>query len=199
MNGAWKFRYHRSLREIGDRFLEQDADPAAWDDLIVPSCWQTNGYDQLHYTNVNYPIPYDPPFVPDDNPAGVYVRDFNLASAWTKRETYIVFEGVNACFYLWVNGHFAGYSQGSRVPAEFDLSPYVQAGRNRIAVLVLNGATALIWRIRMFGASPAFTAMCICCPGTKRMCATCSTNRCCRTIWLRASCVRKLKRPAASR
>lgn len=137
LNGAWKFRYHRSLREIGDRFFEKDADPAAWDDLIVPSCWQTNGYDQLHYTNVNYPIPYDPPFVPDDNPAGVYVRDFNLASAWTKRETYIVFEGVNACFYLWVNGHFAGYSQGSRVPAEFDLSPYVQAGRNRIAVLVL--------------------------------------------------------------
>ncbi|GJM83030.1 hypothetical protein HMSSN139_55260 [Paenibacillus sp. HMSSN-139] len=103
----------------------------------MPSCWQTNGYDQLHYTNVNYPIPYDPPFVPDDNPAGAYAREFNLPEAWTKKETHIVFEGVNACFYLWVNGRFVGYSQGSRIPAEFDLSPFVTAGRNRIAVLVL--------------------------------------------------------------
>lgn len=137
LNGMWKFRYHRSVREIGERFFEHEADARGWDDLIVPSCWQTNGYDQLHYTNVNYPIPYDPPFVPDDNPAGVYVRDFNLPAEWTEKETFIVFEGVNACFYLWVNGRFAGYSQGSRIPAEFDLSPYVRAGRNRIAVLVL--------------------------------------------------------------
>ncbi|MGG6314359.1 glycoside hydrolase family 2 TIM barrel-domain containing protein [Paenibacillus macerans] len=137
LNGMWKFRYHRSLREISDRFFEAETDASGWDNLIVPSCWQTNGYDQLHYTNVNYPIPYDPPFVPDDNPAGVYVRDFNLPEAWTEKETHIVFEGVNACFYLWVNGQFAGYSQGSRIPAEFDLSAYVQAGCNRIAVLVL--------------------------------------------------------------
>ncbi|GIP48409.1 beta-galactosidase [Paenibacillus sp. J53TS2] len=137
LNGMWKFRYHRSLREVEGSFFETETNVSAWDNLIVPSCWQTNGYDQLHYTNVNYPIPYDPPFVPDDNPAGTYVRDFNLPEAWTKKETHIVFEGVNACFYLWVNGRFVGYSQGSRIPAEFDLSPFVAAGRNRIAVLVL--------------------------------------------------------------
>lgn len=137
LSGMWKFRYHRSLREVDERFFETETNVSAWDDLIVPSCWQTNGYDQLHYTNVNYPIPYDPPFVPDDNPAGTYVREFNLPETWTKKETHIVFEGVNACFYLWVNGRFVGYSQGSRIPAEFDLSPFVTAGRNRIAVLVL--------------------------------------------------------------
>ncbi|MUG86037.1 DUF4981 domain-containing protein [Paenibacillus timonensis] len=137
LNGMWKFRYHRSLREVEGSFFETETNVSAWDNLIVPSCWQTNGYDQLHYTNVNYPIPYDPPFIPDDNPAGTYVRDFNLPEAWTKKETHIVFEGVNACFYLWVNGRFVGYSQGSRIPAEFDLSPFVAAGRNRIAVLVL--------------------------------------------------------------
>ncbi|WP_068784704.1 glycoside hydrolase family 2 TIM barrel-domain containing protein [Paenibacillus phocaensis] len=137
LNGMWKFRYHRSFREVDGRFFETETDVSAWDDLIVPSCWQTNGYDQLHYTNVNYPIPYDPPYVPDDNPAGAYAREFNLPETWTKRQTHLVFEGVNACFYLWVNGHFVGYSQGSRIPAEFDLTPFVTAGRNRLAVLVL--------------------------------------------------------------
>ncbi len=138
LNGAWKFRYHRSLDEVAELFYEEQSNEhASWDSLIVPSCWQTNGYDQLHYTNINYPIPYDPPFVPDENPAGAYVREFNLPSDWENKKTYVVFEGVNACFYLWVNGAFAGYSQGSRIPAEFDLTSYVKSGRNKIAVLVL--------------------------------------------------------------
>jgi beta-galactosidase len=138
LNGAWKFRYHSSVSEVKEAFYEGAYTAhEAWDSLIVPSCWQTNGYDQLHYTNVNYPIPYDPPYVPDDNPAGAYVREFNLSADWLEKRTHIVFEGVNACFYLWVNGTFVGYSQGSRIPAEFDLSPYVKAGRNRLAVLVL--------------------------------------------------------------
>ncbi|MHA6485459.1 glycoside hydrolase family 2 TIM barrel-domain containing protein [Paenibacillus sp. strain BS8-2] len=138
LNGSWKFQYHSSVHEVKDAFYENTYTAhESWNSLIVPSCWQTNGYDQLHYTNVNYPIPYDPPFVPDDNPAGAYVRDFNLSSDWQSKQTHIVFEGVNACFYLWVNGEFVGYSQGSRVPAEFDLSEYVKTGRNRLAVLVL--------------------------------------------------------------
>lgn len=140
LNGAWKFRYHRSVAEVTEPFYEAASSlHEAWDELIVPSCWQNNGYDQLHYTNINYPIPYDPPFVPDDNPAGAYVREFNVAADWAQegKRTYVVFEGVNACFYLWVNGAFVGYSQGSRIPAEFDLSPYLKAGRNKMAVLVL--------------------------------------------------------------
>ena len=140
LNGVWKFKYHRSLGDVPAAFYECGSTlHEAWNELIVPSCWQTNGYDQLHYTNINYPIPYDPPFVPDDNPAGAYVREFNLAADWNEggKRTHVVFEGVNACFYLWVNGSFVGYSQGSRMPAEFDLSSYVTAGRNRMAVLVL--------------------------------------------------------------
>lgn len=137
LNGMWKFGYVPAVRHIDPAFYEEGFDAREWDDLLVPSCWQTNGYDQLHYTNVNYPIPFDPPYVPDDNPAGMYVRDFRIAESWETKDKTIVFEGVNACFYLWVNGVFVGYSQGSRVPAEFDLSAYVRTGMNRIAVLVL--------------------------------------------------------------
>jgi len=137
LNGSWKFQYYRSVHEVNGAFYATDVDVNGMDDLIVPSCWQTNGYDQMHYTNVNYPIPCDPPFVPDQNPAGVYVRDFQLPTQWEQKETYVVFEGVNSCFYLWVNGAFVGYSQGSRIPAEFDLTEYVRPGQNRMTLLVL--------------------------------------------------------------
>lgn len=137
LNGNWKFKYHESVQQVEDGFYDADADVSGWDDLLVPSCWQVNGYDQLHYTNVNYPFPCDPPYVPNANPAGLYVREFNLSKDWEGKQKYIVFEGVNSCFYLWINGTWVGYSQGSRVPAEFDISPYVQAGRNKIAVMVL--------------------------------------------------------------
>jgi len=137
LNGSWKFRYCPSLKDVDERFYEEGFDAGGWDDLLVPSCWQTNGYDQLHYTNVNYPFPCDPPFVPDRNPAGLYVRDFPIRDTWEGRRKTVVFEGVNSCFYLWINGVFVGYSQGSRVPAEFDITDHVRVGANRMAVLVL--------------------------------------------------------------
>lgn len=137
LNGSWKFQYRDSVSQAKEPFYEEGYDASAWDDLIVPSCWQTNGYDQMHYTNVHYPFPADPPYVPDWNPAGLYIRDFNLSDGWEGKSKYVVFEGVNSCFYLWVNGAFVGYSQGSRIPAEFDLSSCLRAGKNRMAVLVL--------------------------------------------------------------
>ncbi|WP_248926902.1 glycoside hydrolase family 2 TIM barrel-domain containing protein [Paenibacillus hamazuiensis] len=137
LNGTWKFRYFASVKLAEEGFYEEQADVSGWDDLLVPSCWQTKGYDQLHYTNVNYPIPCDPPFVPDENPAGLYVKEFNVSKGWEAKDKYIVFEGVNSCFYLWVNGAFVGYSQGSRVPAEFNVSTHLKSGKNRIAVMVL--------------------------------------------------------------
>jgi beta-galactosidase len=137
LNGSWKFEYYESVKYVDDDFYKADANVGTWDDLIVPSCWQVKGYDQCHYTNVNYPFPCDPPHVPDENPAGVYVREFNISQKWDNKEKYIVFEGVNSCLYLWINGAFVGYSQGSRVPAEFNISPYVRAGKNRMAVMVL--------------------------------------------------------------
>ncbi|MFC5647884.1 glycoside hydrolase family 2 TIM barrel-domain containing protein [Paenibacillus solisilvae] len=137
LNGNWKFQYHRTVHDVVEPFYEEDADVSAWDELIVPSCWQVKGYDQLHYTNLNYPFPCDPPYVPEDNPAGLYVREFNVSKPMPGKERYIVFEGVNACFYFWVNGKFAGYSQGSRMPAEFEVSSLLREGKNRVAVMVL--------------------------------------------------------------
>ncbi|RKN79077.1 glycoside hydrolase family 2 TIM barrel-domain containing protein [Paenibacillus ginsengarvi] len=137
LNGSWKFEYHASLRTVDPAFAVETYEVNGWDDLIVPSCWQMNGYDQLHYTNVNYPIPYDPPYVPDANPAGLYVKEFRVGDDWADKMKYVVFEGVNSCIYLWINGSFVGYSQGSRVPAEFHISPYIRPGVNRMAVMVL--------------------------------------------------------------
>lgn len=137
LNGSWKFQYHTSVKLVEDAFYREDKDVSSWEDLIVPSCWQVNGYDQCHYTNANYPFPCDPPYVPNENPAGLYVRDFNITEQWNAKDKHVVFEGVNACFYLWVNGEFVGYSQGSRVPAEFDLTSVIRSGKNRMAVMVL--------------------------------------------------------------
>ncbi|WP_042163366.1 glycoside hydrolase family 2 TIM barrel-domain containing protein [Paenibacillus gorillae] len=137
LNGAWKFQYYSSVADVPAGFYGEHTNTKQWDDLIVPSCWQMQGYDQRHYTNLNYPFNVDPPFVPTNNPAGTYVREFNIAEDWEAKEKYIVFEGVNSCFYLWVNGEFVGYSQGSRVPAEFNISSQLRPGKNRLAVLVL--------------------------------------------------------------
>jgi len=137
LNGSWSFRYHRSIKLVEEGFYKPDADTSSWDVLTVPSCWQVNGYDQTHYTNANYPFPCDPPFVPNDNPAGLYIRDFDISEDWSEKEKHIVFEGVNSCFYLWINGSFIGYSQGSRMSAEFDITSFVKTGSNRIAVMVL--------------------------------------------------------------
>ncbi|BCG60948.1 glycoside hydrolase family 2 TIM barrel-domain containing protein [Paenibacillus sp. URB8-2] len=137
LNGSWKFQYYPSVKQVRDEFYREDTDVSGWEDLTVPSCWQVNGYDQCHYTNVNYPFPCDPPYVPNENPAGLYVREFKVSENWNGKDKYIVFEGVNSCLYLWVNGTFVGYSQGSRMPAEFNITPHVRNGKNRIAVMVL--------------------------------------------------------------
>lgn len=137
LNGGWKFKYYESVQLVEQGFEKPDYCTKDWDNLVVPSCWQVSGYDKCHYTNVNYPIPCDPPYVPDINPAGAYVKEFDVPDFWQERETFIVFEGVNSCLNLWVNGNFAGFSKGSRMPAEFNISSYLKKGKNRIAVLVL--------------------------------------------------------------
>ncbi|MBC7765685.1 MAG: glycoside hydrolase family 2, partial [Hyphomonadaceae bacterium] len=135
LNGAWGFKYFESVAQVNESFIKSSVDEL--EKITVPANWQTQGYDKMHYTNVNYPIPCDPPFVPNDNPAGLYIREFNLPANWSDKNKHIIFEGVNACFYLWINDSFVGYSQGSRLPSEFDLTDKLQSGKNRIAVLVL--------------------------------------------------------------
>ena len=133
LNGEWKFKYYKSVYDLtGTPWNEEPADYAT---ITVPSCWQMKGYDQIQYSNVQYPIPFDPPYVPIENPCGVYQTSFELAD--TAMRTYINFEGVDSCFYLYVNGNFVGYSQVSHSHHEFDLTDYAVAGKNRLTVIVL--------------------------------------------------------------
>lgn len=104
--------------------------------LPVPSNWQMHGYGIPHYTNVNYPYPVDPPFVPTANPVGLYRRTFEVPADWKERQTFLVFEGVNSAFYVYLNGKRVGFSKGAHLPAEFNLTEYLQEGENLLAVEV---------------------------------------------------------------
>ena len=135
LNGDWAFRLVANPDEVPERFWE---DIDSFDTLPVPSNWMMHGYDKPIYTNVKMPIPNNPPHVPQvDNPTGLYVHTFTLPDDWAERRTVIQFGGVESAFYLWVNGEKVGYSQGSRLPAEFDITDVVNLGENQIAVQVI--------------------------------------------------------------
>lgn len=136
LNGPWAFSYFSQPEAVPESWLQQDLPDA--NQLAVPSNWQLAGYDAPIYTNVQYPIPADPPFVPEQNPTGCYSRQFSVDADWLESgQTRIIFDGVNSAFYLWCNGQWIGYSQDSRLPAEFDLSGALRAGDNRLTVMVL--------------------------------------------------------------
>jgi len=134
--GFWNFKYYASVNDIEEEFYRADFDASAWDKLPVPSNWQMHGYDKPNYTNLAYPFTFDPPHVPNNNPAGLYIRDFYCEKKPGK-SLRLFFEGVDSCFYVWVNGKEVGYSQVSHMTSEFDITPYVVNGKNRIAVMVL--------------------------------------------------------------
>lgn len=136
LNGHWAFSGFSQPEAVPQSWLLQDLPDAM--SLPVPSNWQLHGFDRPVYTNVQYPIPVNPPVVPAENPTGCYSLTFTLPSAWKDNgQTRIIFDGVNAAFHLWCNGEWIGYSQDSRLPAEFDLSASLQSGHNRLAVMVL--------------------------------------------------------------
>lgn len=139
LNGTWSFRYFDSFLDVFPDGMEADIcfDEDDMDEIEVPSCWQNAGYDRHMYTNIRYPIPFDPPFVPDENPCGLYLRRFEVSAEDKKLRTYLNFEGVDSCFYLWVNEQFAGYSQVSHSTSEFDVTDLLIEGENTVAVLVL--------------------------------------------------------------
>ncbi len=132
LNGEWDFMYADCADKIPESFTEGVTD--GFDKIQVPSCWQMKGYDRHQYTNVRYPFPYNPPYVPYNNPAGAYVTRFRADSGYRK---YLNFEGVDSCFYVWLNGQFIGYSQVSHSTTEFDITDKVGGGDNILAVLVL--------------------------------------------------------------
>lgn len=131
LNGEWDFRYYESIIDMEDDFLDVPFEKK----IPVPSNWQLHGYDKPQYTNVCYPIPYDPPYVPDDIPVGVYRRGYEYSPDGMDR--LLVFEGADSCLYLYVNGEFVGYSQVSHSTSEFDVTPYLKEGENTIAAAVL--------------------------------------------------------------
>lgn len=136
LSGEWNFRYYESIYDV-EEFFGADYDVSAFDKLPVPGVWQNFGYDCHQYTNHRYPIPFDPPYVPQDNPCGAYVTEFDYTEVKEAPEVYLNFEGVDSCFYVWMNGAYVGYSQVSHSSSEFDVTKYVKEGRNRLAVLVL--------------------------------------------------------------
>lgn len=138
--GDWSFRWLPSFEDVDESFADESFDISGFDKITVPSCWQTytgRGYDAPLYSNERYAFPTDPPHVPEENPCGIYVRDFYLDEDFAKRSVYLNFEGVASCFYVHINGQFAGYSQVSHCTSEFDVTRLVRAGSNRIAVLVV--------------------------------------------------------------
>ena len=144
LSGQWLMRYLPSVHDLTEPFWEtgaQDATESARPEgfalVPVPSTWQHLGYDHHQYTNVRYPIPFDPPYVPQDNPCGAYIRDFEYTPDPAAPSTYLTFEGVDSCFYVWLNGTYVGYSQVSHASAEFDVTELLRPGANRLAVLVL--------------------------------------------------------------
>ncbi|MDP8170384.1 glycoside hydrolase family 2 TIM barrel-domain containing protein [Pasteurella skyensis] len=132
----WGFNYFESYQDLPENFPENIAEQPAQASIPVPSNWQNYGYDQHQYTNINYPFPFDPPYVPTQNPCGLYQREFDLNLKSDKR--YLInFEGVDSCFFLYINQKFVGYSQVSHATSEFDITDALQNGTNHIAVLVL--------------------------------------------------------------
>ena len=138
LNGEWKFKLSRNPNAAPKDFFRVNFNVSRWDKIPVPSNWQMHGYDKPIYTNVTYPFPADPPRVPSgDNPTGSYRREFEMPRSWKDRQVFLVFDGADSALTVWVNGKPVGYSEDSRLPAEFNITPYVRPGKNVLAAQVL--------------------------------------------------------------
>jgi beta-galactosidase len=148
LNGMWKFHWVRRPEDRPADFYEPNFDVSSWKEIRVPANWEMEGYGTPIYTNITYPFKRDYPRVtdtPDDHswtafeqrdPVGSYRREFTVPAGWSGRQTYLTFDGVNSAFYVWINGQKVGYSQDSRMVSEFNITKYLTAGNNEIAVEV---------------------------------------------------------------
>ena len=137
LNGEWKFQYYNSIYDVTESFYEKGYDVSGFDQVTVPGVWQMDGYDTHQYTNIRYPFPFDPPYVPQNIPCGAYVHNFEYHREKKASKAFLNFEGVDSCFYVWVNGAYAGYSQVPHATSEFDVTDLLNEGENTLAVLVL--------------------------------------------------------------
>lgn len=136
LNGKWDFFYAEHPTMIPKSFYQKGYDSSQWDKIQVPGVWQLQGYGRPHYSDLYYPFPVHPPHVPTKNPTGCYRRTFYIPTDWDGQNIHLRFEGVDSSFHVWVNGHEVGYSQGSRLTSEFDITPFISDGMNSIAVQV---------------------------------------------------------------
>ena len=129
LNGVWRFYYNNNSDTI-----DIESKTFKWGKITVPSVWQNTGYENPNYTNINYPYPVDPPYVPMENPVGIYEKDFNITDK--SKKSYIVFEGVASCAVVYINGKYVGFTQGSHLQAEFDITDFVNKGKNTLRTVV---------------------------------------------------------------
>jgi len=143
LNGVWKFKYYKNAYEVPQSIPFDSANSFEWDNVDVPSCWQTTGYDNAQYINACYPIPANPPYVPTHNPAGVYTREVNIPATFDKKDVFITFEGVASFFYVWVDGEYVGMSKGAHLQSRFDITRHIEnKSRVRVTVMVLKWSDA---------------------------------------------------------
>lgn len=141
LNGTWKFSFAENPEKRNKEFFQKAYDTSSWKDIKVPAHWQLQGYDYPQYTNKVYPWygkeNIKPPFAPTEyNPVGSYVTYFSVPDSWEDKPVYVNFQGVESAFYIWINGEFVGYSEDTFTPAEFDITPYLVKGENKLAVEV---------------------------------------------------------------
>ena len=137
LDGTWKFNWVKSPDQRPFWFFKDDYDTHDWKSIEVPSNWQMKGYDVPIYVNINYPYKMNPPFIEHDwNPVGSYKRSFKIPSGWKDKEVFLNFGAVSSAFYVWVNEKLVGYSEDSKVPAEFNITKYLKGGKNTLAVEV---------------------------------------------------------------
>ncbi len=137
LNGKWKFHWVRKPAERPEDFYKPDYDVGSWDEIQVPLNWQMAGYGIPYYLNSPYVFEKNPPYIAHDfNPVGSYRKEFEIPAGWEGRRVFIHFDGVESAFYLWINGKEVGYTQDSRTPAEFDITEFLQQGKNIIATEV---------------------------------------------------------------
>ena len=137
LNGDWKFNFSPNPKKRPKNFYKTNYDDTNWSDIKVPGHWELQGWSVPIYLDEEYPFPPNPPFVPHDyNAVGSYRRSFTIPDQWDNRDVFLRFSGIRSAFYIWVNGEFVGYSQGSKTPAEFDISHIAKVGENQVAVEV---------------------------------------------------------------
>lgn len=186
LNGSWKFSYAHNAKERQADFYKMDVSCRGWDDIEVPGHIQLQGYGQPQYVNTMYP--WDgveflrPPMISEyHNPVGSYVKYFDVPAGWQQRPLYISFQGVESAFYVWLNGEFVGYGEDSFTPSEFDLTPYLAEGENKLAVEVYQRSTGSWLEDQDFWRFSGIFATCICTRYLTFMCRICMFK----PIWMK--------------